>query len=194
MSTFWGGKKMATGRPGISRQALSRREVLKALGAIGGAAATSLLLPERWVKPVVEAGVVPAHAQSSAPNPAYRIRQCDDYQTHWYTEPALTLTIVSMAILSSATVGVPMVFSCVLKDINSVTVYSSGKQVFLTQSFGDATAVLAIPFSQLSGIPWGGYAHWEFSDPRDGQNTCDWYFGIEPAPLLPILIRKDHVD
>jgi hypothetical protein len=44
---------------------LSRREVLKALAAMGGAAAVSSFLPEKWVKPVVEAGGVPAHAQSS---------------------------------------------------------------------------------------------------------------------------------
>jgi hypothetical protein len=44
---------------------LSRREVLKALATVGGAAAASALLPEKWVQPVVEAGIVPAHAQSS---------------------------------------------------------------------------------------------------------------------------------
>ena len=56
---------MTTDRGSTRQQELSRREVLKALAAIGGAAAASALLPERWVKPVVEAGVVPAHAQST---------------------------------------------------------------------------------------------------------------------------------
>ncbi len=57
---------MATERRLTKQQRLSRREVLKALAAIGGAAAASALLPEMWVRPVVEAGVVPAHAQSSS--------------------------------------------------------------------------------------------------------------------------------
>ena len=52
-------------------QLLSRREVLKALAVIGGAAAASALLPEKWVKPVVEAGVLPAHAQASVCSPPF---------------------------------------------------------------------------------------------------------------------------
>ena len=56
---------MKTDRRSTRQQELSRREALKALAAIGGAAAASALLPEKWVQPVVEAGIVPAHAQSS---------------------------------------------------------------------------------------------------------------------------------
>jgi hypothetical protein len=56
---------MMTDRRSTRQQALSRREVLKALAAIGGAAAASSLLPEKWARPVVGVGVVPAHAQSS---------------------------------------------------------------------------------------------------------------------------------
>ncbi len=57
---------MTTERRSTRKQKLSRREVLKALAAIGGAAAASALLPEKWIEPVVEAGVLPAHAQSSS--------------------------------------------------------------------------------------------------------------------------------
>ncbi len=174
---------MAKDRSGTRRQMISRREALQALASIGGAAAASAFLPEKWIKPEIEMGVLPAHAQASLPNSPYTIRQCDDYSTHWYTEPDLILTVVSMAILSSAVAGVPMVFSCVLKDINYAVVYTSGKLVFQTKQFGDATAVLPIPHGQLSGTPWVGYAHWEFADPRDGHGTCDWQFGVDPAPL-----------
>ena len=46
---------------------VSRREILKALAAGGGALAAAAFLPGRWAKPVVESGVLPAHAQSSCP-------------------------------------------------------------------------------------------------------------------------------
>jgi hypothetical protein len=44
---------------------LSRRELLKALTALGGAAVASSLLPERWAQPEIGAGVLPAHAQAT---------------------------------------------------------------------------------------------------------------------------------
>ncbi len=45
---------------------LGRRELLKALAAAGGALAAAAFLPGKWTRPVVEAGVLPAHAQASA--------------------------------------------------------------------------------------------------------------------------------
>ena len=42
-----------------------RRQVLKII-TIGGIA-TTLLLPSKWTKPIIEAVVVPAHAQASPP-------------------------------------------------------------------------------------------------------------------------------
>ena len=43
---------------------VGRRQLLKALAAAGGAV-TLAGLPGRWVRPVVETGLLPAHAQSS---------------------------------------------------------------------------------------------------------------------------------
>lgn len=48
------------------QKTLGRRELLKALAATGGAVTTASLLPGKWAKPVIEAGVLPAHAQGSA--------------------------------------------------------------------------------------------------------------------------------
>jgi hypothetical protein len=45
------------------KKSLSRRELLKAMTALGGAAVASSFLPEKWVKPEVGSGVLPAHAQ-----------------------------------------------------------------------------------------------------------------------------------
>ncbi len=43
---------------------LGRRRLLQSLG---GAVAASMLLPEEWVKPVLDVGYLPAHAQTSPP-------------------------------------------------------------------------------------------------------------------------------
>lgn len=44
--------------------ASGRRRILKVM-AIGGGAAATMLLPDRWIRPTVEAGELPAHAQGS---------------------------------------------------------------------------------------------------------------------------------
>ena len=48
-----------------SRTGISRRQLLKALAATGGAVAASSLLPDEWSNPVVDVGTLPAHAQIS---------------------------------------------------------------------------------------------------------------------------------
>ena len=53
-----------------SKDAEGRRKVLKGGVVVGGAAvAAALTLPKKWTRPVVEAVVVPAHAQTSPPAP-----------------------------------------------------------------------------------------------------------------------------
>lgn len=44
---------------------LTRRQALKTIVAATGAVAASSFVPEKWVKPLVKTGVVPAHAQAS---------------------------------------------------------------------------------------------------------------------------------
>jgi len=46
---------------------LSRRRLLKTLLAAGGATAVSTLVPSKWSKPLIEVGVLPAHAPVSPP-------------------------------------------------------------------------------------------------------------------------------
>jgi hypothetical protein len=161
---------------------ISRREVLKALVALGGAAAASTLMPEKWIPPVVATGVLPAHAQSSFCDSAVRLFECSDVAAHWFMEPELILRVESMAILSSVCIGVPLRFSFILKDSSGVTVFTSDNYVFLTSQFGDADAMVFVSHNKISGIPSSGFAHWEFADPRVGQTTCDWLFGVDPVP------------
>ena len=44
---------------------ISRGEAIKALAAAGGALTAGAFLPARWTRPLVESGVLPAHAQAS---------------------------------------------------------------------------------------------------------------------------------
>lgn len=51
------------------QRTLNRRQLLKAIAAAGGAVAAATMLPGEWAKPVVEMGVLPAHAQVTGPQP-----------------------------------------------------------------------------------------------------------------------------
>ncbi|MDM8518665.1 twin-arginine translocation signal domain-containing protein [Anaerolineales bacterium HSG6] len=44
---------------------LGRRDLLKALAATSGAVVAASVLPGRWTQPIIESGVLPAHAQGS---------------------------------------------------------------------------------------------------------------------------------
>jgi len=48
---------------------ISRRDLIKALIAGSGGIVAAGFVPEKWLQPVVKSGVLPAHAQASAPEP-----------------------------------------------------------------------------------------------------------------------------
>jgi hypothetical protein len=50
---------------GEDQRSVSRRELFKILGATGGALTASVLIPEKWLPPQIDIGVLPAHAQTS---------------------------------------------------------------------------------------------------------------------------------
>jgi hypothetical protein len=47
------------------QSSVSRRKLLKALSAAGGATAAVKALPERWTRPIVDSVEIPVHAQGS---------------------------------------------------------------------------------------------------------------------------------
>ena len=49
------------------KKIISRREMIKVLIAGSGSATALAFLPAEWMKPVIESGVLPAHAQTSIP-------------------------------------------------------------------------------------------------------------------------------
>ena len=54
-----------TETPELREHGLDRRELLKVLTAAGGGLAAAAFLPDKWLKPVMESGVLPAHAQAT---------------------------------------------------------------------------------------------------------------------------------
>jgi hypothetical protein len=74
---------------------LNRREALKAILAASGALVAAASLPGRWSKPMVEAGVIPAHAQGSLPDFTVTVLEaCRDLRSAriGYTDPAGLVT------------------------------------------------------------------------------------------------------
>jgi hypothetical protein len=51
----------------LDRPGRTRRRVLKSIAAGTGAAAVGANLPERWGRPLIDAAVLPAHAQATLP-------------------------------------------------------------------------------------------------------------------------------
>jgi hypothetical protein len=59
------------GRQERQEQTVGRRQLLKVLIAAGGAVTTSAVLSSKWIRPIVEAGVLPSHAQvTHTPTPS----------------------------------------------------------------------------------------------------------------------------
>jgi hypothetical protein len=46
-------------------QMITRRRLLLTLGVTAGTVAASVMIPGKWIKPIVDVGVLPAHAQLS---------------------------------------------------------------------------------------------------------------------------------
>ena len=51
------------GRQERPERTVGRRQLLRVLITAGGAVTTSVVLSSKWIRPIVEAGVLPAHAQ-----------------------------------------------------------------------------------------------------------------------------------
>ena len=80
---------------------MTRRDLLKAIVAGSGGIVAAGFLPEKWLKPVVKSGVLPVHAQASAPTPGPT--QTPDYiQGDYYeTGDGQPVGILAFAFVSS---------------------------------------------------------------------------------------------
>ncbi|GEM_PF-6431708 len=62
-----------------SEQTMGRRELLKAIAATSGAVIAASMLPSQWTKPIIDAGVLPAHALVSGTTLTIEIADSDNY-------------------------------------------------------------------------------------------------------------------
>jgi hypothetical protein len=77
---------------GHQARAVGRRQLLKTLVTAGGTVTASMLLPSSWIKPDIEVGVLPAHAQVSptltpTPSPTPTIMCYTPTPSHTATPP-----------------------------------------------------------------------------------------------------------
>ncbi len=122
------------------KRTLSRREALRAVAAATGAIALANL-PEQWISPVIETGVLPAHAQTSPQPPAAPTETptAAPTATPTATAPLLPFRAACDPAPSPVQAGVPTN----VKVIFTGDVPVDGTQMVLTFSPGIITPVTA---------------------------------------------------
>jgi hypothetical protein len=97
-----------------SETSLGRRKLLKALATGGGAIVATTTLPGQWVKPLIEIGLLPAHAQASSPAvvaPFSIIPEADPLGGPITTCPEATITIISATLSPAPPAGQTVTFT-----------------------------------------------------------------------------------
>jgi len=168
---------------------LGRRELLKALAAAGGAVTASSLLPGEWAKPVVEVGVLPAHAQVSegAPGNLALIIGCFAFKGP--NEDVDPNAIYRDSILSTYCEIDPSVSGITLR--RTITRNDTVPAVVVSTDTGDTIAgTFTSPdfdFSTLNPVlaigPNVVTVLWEFVHSGDGTGTCSRGIEIVARPI-----------
>lgn len=161
--------------PDETKETLSRRRLLKALAATGGAVAGASLLPGEWVKPVIEAGVLPAHAQvTPEPEP---------------TEPPLGTGDLQVTLTWNTGFGGCEPNPTGATDVDLYAIEPSGTVVYWANQIGD-TATLVVDNMDGCGpenifVPFGGAA------PGTYQVIVNYFDGL---PMTTATIRITVFD
>jgi len=154
---------------------LGRRELLKALAAAGAAVTASSLLPGEWAKPVIEVGVLPAHAQVSERRERPGLLSITTCSTAPIPPEEVIFgdsTVHTFAVISATRSGVQLRRTMTAQFPTPPHVIDT-----LTGST-DATGTWTPPDFTLPNIDEGNVGQefltvlWEFVDPDDGVNTC----------------------
>ena len=139
---------------------LSRRDAMKILAAATGAAALATI-PDKWIKPGLEVGVLPAHAQTSSSLVAGASLETSD------CNPTLTSTATP---LPPPRTGVVLRYLITFTGAGSVSVPLTGTET--TNAAGVATLLLTIAFAGGDSVT----VTWTFENPADGTGSADQVF------------------
>ena len=136
----------------MTPQKISRRHALKTLLAAGGGIGAASFLPAKWLKPVVESGVLPAHAQTSGgvklPAQCVSGYTLFTYTTSNHGNISLNLDLWVPAALSGKTIGwnyinLPVldkgVFSNPSLQTDSMVVDFDSPHYYVNTMYGDVT-------------------------------------------------------
>ena len=157
---------------------ISRRRLVRALVASGLAAAGSML-PNRWSSPVVEVGVLPAHAQvSPVPTPTptiHAITTCTAFDALGGAFIYPTSTITSFCLITPADPSIQIRQTITLNEPN----HPQNGVVRVVEGPTDATGQYTPPDFDLNSIspllsPGVDRLEfrWEFVNAADGVNVC----------------------
>jgi len=165
---------------------LSRRDALKILGAAAGASVL-INLPDKWTKPQLHSGMLPAHAQSSLIRYALT---CDVNQD--VSEPSNS-SYTSGVTIAPNNSGITMRWSITLDNVILDTGTDPLTGTVATDGSGYATintpAVSIIDPASSSSVT----VNWELDDPAaEGANVCSQIFAY--APILPTVETTSIVD
>lgn len=151
---------------------LSRHELLKALTALGGAAAASSLLPERWSKPEIGAGVLPAHAQGTLVN-LHTILRCDLDFSVQYSNGDMTLYWNSNVWIDPPDAGIPMEpILAIISDAAAPSKPLESPDAVITDVNGRAGVGIGLTVPANPSVI-GGRVFWYFGNPSDGSDDCE---------------------
>lgn len=143
-----------------SSRKTSRREAMKILAAAGGATALANL-PSKWTKPILDAGVLPAHAQTSVVAGV----TCGADASFAATDVSTVIT-ASITLVPART-GIQMHFNAVSTNGSNQYFPQSGDAA--TNASGVATAALQAGCSVTGDLI---QVTWTFVNPLDGTGTC----------------------
>jgi hypothetical protein len=160
-------------------QSLSRRELLKALAATAGATAAAAFLPANWAKPVIKAGVLPAHAQATMEQ--YDLI-CALYDDGVVLPPPGPLQYGQQTYLVCATLCPPVQGFVLHGDVSAGTPPNPPVHIGSLGGATNASGEVCWPFNR-DFIPTEVII-FDFSiySPAGQTATCQLQFVVEPAP------------
>jgi len=144
---------------------ITRREALKALTAAGGAVLAGAMLPDKWAKPIIGRGVLPAHAQASV---VFEIVGCEFYQSDSYP---VNSSAWILPVEKDISLTCDWTYQPYNNGVGPNTIQPIGTKTAVTNDQGKAYAI-------IDEFSWGTYLYgvftfnWKFTNPLDGTDTC----------------------